>query len=116
MCARFLALVEAAAADLSEQKPWGEATHGREICTGGVGRERKQLEDHVGLSLRGPNFIWVKMLGFDPDTSFQLSRDHDPNLVPNVPKKFTPLRTGNLKLSIHVPRTMFRVPTYRELL
>ena len=106
MCGRFLALVEAAAADLSEQKPWGEATHGREICTGGVGRERKQLEDHDGLSLRGPNFIWVKMLGFHPDTSFQ----------PNVPKKYTPLRTGNLKLSIHVPRTMFRVPTYRELL
>ena len=47
-----------------------------------------------------------------PGTSFQLIRDHDPNFEPNVPKRYTPLRTGNLKLSIHVPRSSY----LRELL
>jgi hypothetical protein len=51
-----------------------------------------------------------------PGTSFQLTKDHDPNLVPNLPKSYTPLWTGNLKSSIHIPRTTFLVPTYRELL
>jgi hypothetical protein len=40
-----------------------------------------------------------------PGTSSQLSRDHDPVLEPNVPKRYNPLRTENLKLSIHVPRS-----------
>jgi hypothetical protein len=42
-----------------------------------------------------------------PGTSSQLSRDHDPIFEPNAPKIYTPLRTGNLKLSIHIPRTSY---------
>ena len=42
-----------------------------------------------------------------PSTSSQLIRDNDPNLEPIVLKKYSPLRTENLKLSIHIPRTTF---------
>ena len=72
-----------------------------------------QGEAHVVPNILGSRSSFHSYV---PGTSFQLIRDYDPNLEPNVRKRYTPLRTGNIKLSMHISRTIFLVPRYRELL
>ena len=52
------------------------------------------------------------IVSYVPGTSSQIHWDRDPNIEPNVPKMYTTWRTGNLKLSIHVPRRTYIPGTF----